>query len=353
MPTKTTHLLPLFREFSSKSEKGHRLRYPGKKLAPGTIRQYQQVYQLLEQFEELDGQPVRIAVMGRPGITELQKEKRYWQRFLRHFLDFLYTKKRHSDNYVASVLKTLRACFNYIAQDKQLPIGTFHTMFKVPSPTIEPVILSPQQLQFLIYDQAFHENLPRHLRRTKDLFVFGCTVGLRYSDLMALQKKNLVSTQQGWTLNLRTQKTGTAVQIPFPDYLEAILDKYRATTGRFLLPRLSSTNMNKQVKDLCRRAGWNQPLPKMRSRRGKMIEQRCPEGNTQTFADQVTAHTMRRTAITTLLILGVPELAVRRISGHAPGSKEFYRYVIIAQEYVNQHIRKAFQLLAPEARKTA
>jgi len=42
---------------------------------------------------------------------------------------------------------------------------------------------------------------------------------------------------------------------------------------------------------------------------------------------------MRRTAITTLLIMGVPEAMVRKISGHAPGSKEFYKYVGIAQDY--------------------
>ena len=50
---------------------------------------------------------------------------------------------------------------------------------------------------------------------------------------------------------------------------------------------------------------------------------------------------MRRTAITTLLILGVPELVVRNLSGHAPGSKEFYKYIAIANEYSNTQIKEA------------
>jgi hypothetical protein len=54
---------------------------------------------------------------------------------------------------------------------------------------------------------------------------------------------------------------------------------------------------------------------------------------------------MRRTAITTLLILGVPENIVRKISGHAPGSKEFYKYIGLAQEYMNQEVCKAYQKL--------
>ena len=44
-------------------------------------------------------------------------------------------------------------------------------------------------------------------------------------------------------------------------------------------------------------------------------------------------------------MLGVPENLVRRVSGHAPGSKEFYKYVFIAQEYMNQEIKNAYKKL--------
>ncbi|MEO6812421.1 MAG: hypothetical protein ABI172_00715 [Ginsengibacter sp.] len=47
---------------------------------------------------------------------------------------------------------------------------------------------------------------------------------------------------------------------------------------------------------------------------------------------------MRRTAITTLLLLGVEENMVRTISGHSPGSKEFYKYVALVQNYLNQQV---------------
>jgi hypothetical protein len=54
---------------------------------------------------------------------------------------------------------------------------------------------------------------------------------------------------------------------------------------------------------------------------------------------------MRRTAITTLLILGVPELVVRKLSGHAAGSKEFYKYISIANDYTNQQLKQAHHKL--------
>ena len=54
---------------------------------------------------------------------------------------------------------------------------------------------------------------------------------------------------------------------------------------------------------------------------------------------------MRRAAITTMLSLGMPEQAVRKISGHAPGSKEFYRYVLFAQTYQDEETEKMFAKL--------
>ena len=59
---------------------------------------------------------------------------------------------------------------------------------------------------------------------------------------------------------------------------------------------------------------------------------------------------MRRTAITTMLSLGVTEQVVRKISGHAPGSKEFYRYVIWAQTYQDQETEKMFAKLKEKSR---
>jgi intergrase/recombinase len=46
-----------------------------------------------------------------------------------------------------------------------------------------------------------------------------------------------------------------------------------------------------------------------------------------------------------MLCLGVPEQVVRKISGHAPGSKEFYRYMLLAQTYQDQETEKMYEKL--------
>ncbi len=66
------------------------------------------------------------------------------------------------------------------------------------------------------------------------------------------------------------------------------------------------------------------------------------------YYDHLSSHTMRRTAITTLLVLGVPEHVVRKVSGHAPGSKEFYKYVVIAQGFLNDEVQQAHNKLVQQ-----
>lgn len=85
------------------------------------------------------------------------------------------------------------------------------------------------------------------------------------------------------------------------------------------------------------------------SYKSKWIEQKKSLNKSWQYYDHLSSHTMRRTAITTLLILGVPEHVVRKVSGHAPGSKEFYKYVLIAQDFLNKEVQQAHKkLLQPD-----
>ena len=54
---------------------------------------------------------------------------------------------------------------------------------------------------------------------------------------------------------------------------------------------------------------------------------------------------MRRTAITTLLNLGMTEVMVRKISGHQANSKEFYKYVNYSQPYIDTELDRVYAQL--------
>ena len=334
-----------FQQFIKASVSGRRLTASCKRITLGTITNYRYTQRLLLEFEAKTGIPLRIQLLHRASMRTLQKERNYWARFYRQFSDFLYKDKGYYDNYVRNIFKMLKSFFNYLQTEKGFSIGNYHKAFRIPLQKTAPVVLQPERLQFLISDKEFEAELNPFLKRAKDIFVFGCTVALRVSDLMGLQKKNIVHSEEEVFLNICTQKTGVEVKIPLPGYAIEIINKYKKKAGKYILPRLSVTNLNIQIKKLIEKAGWNYPLTKAISKQGKLIELKDHHGKAWCFHQHFTAHTMRRTAITTLLIMGVPELIVRKISGHAPGSKEFYRYVAIAQEHMDQEVKKAHKKL--------
>lgn len=338
-------LLDYFSQFIKASVSGRRLTASGKRISPGTIQNYCYVRKLLQEFETVYSISLTIQLLHRASMRTLQKEKNYWSRFFLQFSSFLYSDKGYYDHYTGGVFKTLKTFFNYLQTNKGFITGNYHKGFKVPLPAMAPVVLLPEQLRFLITNDNFEKSLNPYLKKVKDIFVFGCTVALRISDLMNLKKTNIIYSGKEVYLKLITNKTGSEVKIPLPDYALQIAELYKRKAGKYILPRLSVSNLNLQIKKLIRKAGWTHVLPKCLSRRGKIIEIKNKDGKSWCFHQHITAHTMRRTAITNLLILGVPEFVVRKISGHAAGSKEFYKYVSIAQDYMNEEVKLAYKKL--------
>ena len=149
------------------------------------------------------------------------------------------------------------------------------------------------------------------MQKVKDVFAFGCTVALRFSDLMALRQTNIRIFGNKLYLQVRSQKTATDTQMCLPDYAINVLRKYATQKKGFLLPRFNDVNLNLYVKQLIKLAGFVNPFRKTRNKRGvakEIFNQKSNNKNSYDFSDLVTTHTMRRTAITKVSIFSAPRL---------------------------------------------
>lgn len=340
---KTYALISLLDRMIADMISGKKLQSNGNRYRPGTIDNYQFVRNNLAEFSLKKQFELRIRPIKSLGTRDLIVEKNYWGRFYRKFSEFMYSDKGAFDNYVGMHFKIIRAFFNYLQKDVLIDPGQYYKHFHIYKEDIPIIVLSPERLNFLIYDQAFDQTLTTRLKRIKDIFVFGCTVALRYSDLQNLKYNNILKVDNSYYLSARSQKTKTLSQVKLPDYAIQII-KVNRKRSDFILPQLSSTNFNKGIKELIALAGWNEPIGKTRERRG-ITKKVSSSSKAHRFCDLVTAHTMRRTAITTMLILGVPEVVVRSVSGHAAGSKEFYKYVALAQVYKDREVEQMHEKL--------
>jgi integrase len=190
---------------------------------------------------------------------------------------------------------------------------------------------------------VFEDSLPVHLVKTKDMFVFGCTVALRVSDILNLTWNNIEKINGESYLKIISQKTQTFTKIILPDYAVIILKKYTDNQER-IFPKITNSRLNKNIKSLIELTNWTETRIKTRQKRGMPIHV-LKNNEKYRFCDHITSHTMRRTAITNLLCLGVPENVVRKISGHTANSKEFFKYVELSQKFIDTESEKAWDHL--------
>lgn len=340
---RTYDFLSLFDRMIYEMKSGKKLLPNGNCYRESTITIYQFVRNNLGKFSAKTGFELRVRSVRKLTERELIAERNYWKKFYRKYTDFLYREVEAYDNYVGCNIKIIRTFFGYIERELLIDTGKFHRNFYVNKEDVPVLALTPEQLHFLIYNKEFEKKLSDRLKKIKDIFVFGSTVALRYSDLMKLTRSNLLVVDEYSYLCVRSKKTGTDTRVKLPDYAIEIAERY-STPGKNLLPVISNYNLNKSVKELTELAGWTEPLKKIRTRRGKPRELKLRNSPLR-FCDHVSAHTMRRTAITTMLTLGVPEHIVRNVSGHSAGSKEFFKYVAIAQIYKDRELDKMHEKL--------
>ena len=342
----TKDFFALYLHFKNATAKGERTKPDGRRIRFSTIDNYSCVSKQLQNFVEDTNFELRIYLINNLNNTEKEQAVKYYKRFFIEFTDYLYIKKDLYDNYVGSIIKGLRAFYNYLNSELQLNVGDFYRKFHVPVEEVPIIVLTPEQLNYLIYSETLNSQLPNHLCKIKDIFVFGCTVALRYSDLMQLKTDNLHFYNNAYYLKVTSLKTNMSTTIKLPEYAVNILKKYHKKHNT-LLPQHSNAWLNKRLKEFAQYLNFSEPMVKYRTKRGvkKMIYKNKEKRQHYTLADHITTHTMRRTAITTMLRLGMPEQIVRKISGHAPNSKKFYRYVEFAQSYIDEHTDLVFDKL--------
>lgn len=348
MSVKEYPLIPLFERFVKYSYRGRRLKPDGSRLRPQTVNNYNYVLRYLQEFEKEQNTVLRIKPLTTSNKRLLTAERNYWRKFYLQFTDYLYQVKDCFDNYVGAVIKVIRIFFNFLEKEIGIATGGFHKNFYVCREEVPIVTLMPEQLQYLISNQALEQQLTRSICKSKDIFVFGCTVALRVSDLFSIRFSDIEKVGDSHYLSVTSIKTSASVKIKLPGYAMQIIEKFRLTAKKrkTIFPPIPLNRFNQHLKIIAFESGWTKETDKIRTRRGVAVKQAGPACR---FCDLVSSHTMRRTAITTMLMLGMKEHVVKKISGHSNDSKSFYRYVNLVQSYLDNEVDAVFNKLVPVA----
>lgn len=163
-----------------------------------------------------------------------------------------------------------------------------------------------------------------HLQKIKDIFLFQCFTGLRFSDVINLRNSDVKNT----VLTITTIKTSDALRIELNDYSYEILKKYydESNPEKTIFPNISNQKMNKYLQNLAMAAELNEPVRQTFFMGNKRCETIQPKH------EVLSSHAGRRTFICNALALGIPPHIVMKWTGHSD-YKAMRPYIDIADEF--------------------
>lgn len=145
--------------------------------------------------------------------------------------------------------------------------------------------------------------------RTRNVFVFACYTGLRFSDVMNLRWYNI----DGDILDVVSKKTNKRQRFALPNEAMMILSKYPKTPDEpdpYISPRITNQKYNKQLKAVGKLAGMTGDwITEKQSGRTKTREVRPKY-------ELLTSHVARRTFVTMCLRKGMSPEDIRAVTGH-------------------------------------
>lgn len=305
-----------------------------------TFKNTTRVLDKLKQIESTLEKPLFIPIQKGNSINELKKHEAFWRKFEKRLKEY-FAKQNYLDSYIKLNYKIIHAFLNWLTKVKYYKIVGFQTLFDIKL-KYNPIITLDETKWTQLLEAEKHSMLNNKFMIIKDLFIFGCITGLRYSDLYNLKKTNLeIQNNNTIYLTVVSKKTQTTTKLKLPTLAIEILKKYKSQKSK-LLPYPTLNDFNLKLKLLGEALGWVYEVGKLRNKNQKSVDIKTKTGTRYRFCDLLSSHIMRKTAITTMLFNGMPEHLVRKISGHSPISSEFYRYVNYYQSYLDDHTDSIF-----------
>ena len=247
--------------------------------------------------------------------------------FFYKYTSYLLNDLKLSQNTVAKDISILKV---FMSEGVDLGLTTNlqfkHKKFAASEEDTDAVYLTEMEIIKLYrYDLTDKKKL----EQVRDLFVFGCFVGLRFSDYSDIKPENIVTIEGDNFIKVRTKKTQDTVIIPCNPIVLEIFEKYALTPNR--LPKsLSNQKFNDYVKLALKEAEFNE-IGRL-STSPILPLHKC-----------VSSHTARRSFATNYYLQGFPTIDLMKITGHKT-EKAFMKYIRVSKldsaKRLSAHMKK-------------
>ena len=253
----------------------------------GTLRRFQSLFNSLNAFEPL--------------LTFDKVDAATLDRYVAHL-----AAQGNKTTTAAKSVSLLRWFLRWAAAE-----GLYHGDAADYRPKLHGARFEFKEIVFLTLDElrkVESAELPPSQSRVRDVFIFCCYTGLRFSDAAKLTRSDV----HGDVIEIVTAKTNDRLRIELNAHSRAIIDRYAGMDfpKDRALPVISNQRTNDILKDIGQRCGITAPVRVVyyvgNVRHEEVVEK----------YKALTTHCARRTFVVTALYLGIPLEVISRWTGH-------------------------------------
>ena len=250
-----------------------------------TIKRYEYNKKLLQDFEESKGVKLNFNSIDKKFYNEL--------------IHYCLSEKKHATNTLSRNIGLLKTFLNWAVLNRYTYKLDFQDFKNIKKEITDEVALTLEQVDE-IFNFDFNKN--ERLERVRDLFVFGCYTGMRYSNYSKIKKNDIVDDH----IKVRDVKDNSKqLNIPLNDYSSYLLKKYD-----YRLPKITNQKFNEYIKEVIEKVGYTKEIKKTSKLGNEIIETVMP------FYKRISSHTARRSFITIMKTKKVPDKIIMGFTGH-------------------------------------
>ncbi|MFC2121113.1 tyrosine-type recombinase/integrase [Bacteroidota bacterium] len=270
------------------------------RLTKGTIKNFNNTLQLLLDFEKAKRRKISISSLDKVLFEKM--------------ITYMIVTRRYRDSTIVRHIRKIREFLKWAYPE----FNREHIKYCMQN-VEEPIYLTEDELKILI-----NAKLTGYLNKTRDLFVFCATTGMRYSDTQRFKPHWI----KHGLIEFRMLKTGGKAIVPLFKTTKEVLENWNDEA-----PRISQQKFNDYLKILFKRLGLNREVEYSYYKGRKLIQEIKP------LYQVITSHIGRKTFITLCLMKGIAIQDVMKMSGHSD-YRSMRAYISIPRSHLVEVAKK-------------
>ena len=323
------------------------LRY--KKLSSERVHTYRAVFRIIHRFELYTGKEIildksnantllaledffrtehtlfePVQLKYRTGLKPVKKYKYVWEHS-----EHERAPRERSDNAIVSYMSAVRAYWRWCMDMGYTQNDPFRKYSVGSQKYGTPYYLTTEERD-LLYKTDMGDD--KELQAARDIFIFQCYIGCRISDLLSFTPDNIVTTDNGVSVQYVPSKTKEerprVVKVYLAPTAIEILNRYQSGTRDTIFPFFGTGKLNDLIRQALKKAGINRVVT--------IVNPRTKQSEQHPISDIASSHMARRTFIGNLYKKVKDPNLVGKLSGHCEGSKAFARYRDIDDDMIKE-----------------